>query len=113
MIRRPGRPCLPQSLDVHGHHGLRLGLSAPRTPRNPCSVGSRRACGPLPLKDGQAPPPPVARRRLTVHALDVALASPFRIAYDTVTHVANGLAVAETDGVRGFGEASPVAAITR
>lgn len=55
----------------------------------------------------------MARRpRLTVHALDVALASPFRIAYDTVTHVQNGLAVAEADGLKGFGEAAPVPTIT-
>jgi L-alanine-DL-glutamate epimerase-like enolase superfamily enzyme len=55
----------------------------------------------------------VARRpRLTVHALDVALAAPFRIAYDVVTHLRNGLAVAQADGLRGFGEAAPVPAIT-
>src|SRR5688572_22166510 len=52
------------------------------------------------------------RTRLSVHALDVPLASPFRIAYDVVTEVRNTLVVAEADGVRGFGEAAPVATIT-
>ena len=52
------------------------------------------------------------RTRLTVHALDVPLASPFRIAYDVVTEVRNGLVVAELDGVKGFGESAPVATIT-
>jgi L-alanine-DL-glutamate epimerase-like enolase superfamily enzyme len=52
------------------------------------------------------------RTRVAVHALDVPLASPFRIAYDVVTEVKNGLAVAEADGIRGFGESAPVATIT-
>lgn len=50
--------------------------------------------------------------RLTLCALDVALAWPFRIAYDVVTKVENALAVAEADGLRGFGEAAPVPTIT-
>src|ERR1043165_5482215 len=55
----------------------------------------------------------MARRpRLTVHALDVPLSSPFRIAYDVVTHIHNGLAVAESGEQRGFGEAAPVPTIT-
>ena len=52
------------------------------------------------------------RTRLSVHALGVPLAAPFRIAYDVTTDVRNGLAVAEAGGVKGFGEAAPVAAIT-
>jgi L-alanine-DL-glutamate epimerase-like enolase superfamily enzyme len=52
------------------------------------------------------------RTRLSVHALDVALASPFRIAYDVVTEVRNGLVIAEADGLKGFGESAPVATIT-
>lgn len=49
---------------------------------------------------------------LRLHALDVPLAEPFRIAYDVVTQVRNGLAVAEAGGVQGFGEAAPVKTIT-
>lgn len=49
---------------------------------------------------------------LRLHALDVALAEPFRIAYDVVTQVRNGLALAEADGLAGFGEAAPVKTIT-
>jgi L-alanine-DL-glutamate epimerase-like enolase superfamily enzyme len=52
------------------------------------------------------------RTRVALHALDVPLASPFRIAYDVVTEVRNGLVVAECDGVKGFGESAPVATIT-
>ncbi|MFA5944796.1 MAG: dipeptide epimerase [Candidatus Thermoplasmatota archaeon] len=52
------------------------------------------------------------RTSLSVHALDVPLASPFRIAYDVVTEVRNGLVIAQADGVRGFGESAPVATIT-
>jgi L-alanine-DL-glutamate epimerase-like enolase superfamily enzyme len=52
------------------------------------------------------------RTRLSVHALDVPLASPFRIAYDVVTKVQNGLVVAEASGMKGFGESAPVATIT-
>src|ERR1051326_4070517 len=47
------------------------------------------------------------RTRMAVHALDVPLSSPFRIAYDTVTHIHNGPASA-----RGCGEAPPVPTIT-
>ena len=49
---------------------------------------------------------------LRLDALDVPLAEPFRIAYDVVTQVTNGLATAEAGGVRGFGEAAPVRTIT-
>lgn len=49
---------------------------------------------------------------LRLHALDVPLAEPFRIAYDVVTRVSNGLAVAEAGGHTGFGEAAPVKTIT-
>jgi L-alanine-DL-glutamate epimerase-like enolase superfamily enzyme len=52
------------------------------------------------------------RTRLAVHALDVPLAAPFRIAYDVVTHITNGLAVAESGDLKGFGEAAPVPTIT-
>jgi len=52
------------------------------------------------------------RTRLSVHALDVPLSAPFRIAYDVVTHIHNGLAVAEDGEHRGFGEAAPVPTIT-
>jgi L-alanine-DL-glutamate epimerase-like enolase superfamily enzyme len=52
------------------------------------------------------------RTRLSVHALDVPLVSPFRIAYDVMTKVQNGLVVAEGAGLKGFGEAAPVATIT-
>jgi L-alanine-DL-glutamate epimerase-like enolase superfamily enzyme len=54
----------------------------------------------------------VPRTRLTLNALDVPLASPFRIAYDVVTDVKNGLAVAEFGDLTGFGEAAPVPTIT-
>ena len=49
---------------------------------------------------------------MAVHALDVPLSSPFRIAYDTVTHIHNGLAVATSGDLAGFGEAAPVPTIT-
>src|ERR1041385_2899664 len=52
------------------------------------------------------------RTRMAVHALDVPLSSPFRIAYDTVTHIHNGLAVATSGDLAGFGEAAPVPTIT-
>jgi L-alanine-DL-glutamate epimerase-like enolase superfamily enzyme len=52
------------------------------------------------------------RTRLSIHALDVPLASPFRIAYDVVTEVRNGLAVAQSGDLKGFGEAAPVPTIT-
>jgi L-alanine-DL-glutamate epimerase-like enolase superfamily enzyme len=54
----------------------------------------------------------VGKTTLTLRALDVPLVEPFRIAYDVVTAIQNGLAVAESDGLRGFGEAAPVASIT-
>lgn len=54
----------------------------------------------------------VRRTRLTLNALDVPLASPFRIAYDVVTEVRNGLAVAQAGDVVGFGEGAPVPTIT-
>jgi L-Ala-D/L-Glu epimerase len=54
----------------------------------------------------------VARPRLSLHALDVPLASPFRIAYDVVTEVHNGLAVAQAGELTGFGESAPVKTIT-
>lgn len=50
--------------------------------------------------------------RLRLHTLDVPLAAPFRIAYDVVTEVRNALAVAEADGLTGYGEAAPVKSIT-
>lgn len=52
------------------------------------------------------------RTRVSLHALDVPLASPFRIAYDVVTEVRNGLAVAQAGELTGFGESAPVATIT-
>lgn len=55
----------------------------------------------------------IARRTsLRLNALDVPLASPFRIAYDVVTEVKNGLAVAQSGDLTGFGEAAPVPTIT-
>jgi L-alanine-DL-glutamate epimerase-like enolase superfamily enzyme len=44
--------------------------------------------------------------------MDVALSAPFRIAYETVTHAANILAVATDGEVTGYGEGAPVPAIT-
>ncbi len=49
---------------------------------------------------------------MRLHALDVPLAEPFRIAYDVVTRVSNGLAVASAGKLAGFGEAAPVKTIT-
>lgn len=49
---------------------------------------------------------------LRLQALDVPLAEPFRIAYDVVTRVTNGLAVARSGEHVGFGEAAPVKTIT-
>jgi L-alanine-DL-glutamate epimerase-like enolase superfamily enzyme len=49
---------------------------------------------------------------LRLLALDVPLVEPFRIAYDVVTVIQNGLAVAASDGLLGFGEAAPIASIT-
>lgn len=54
----------------------------------------------------------MARTRLSLHALDVPLASPFRIAYDVVTEVKNGLVTASDGKITGFGESAPVATIT-
>lgn len=49
---------------------------------------------------------------LRLHAFDVPLESPFRIAYDTVTKVENTLCVAQAGATTGFGEAAPVKTIT-
>jgi L-Ala-D/L-Glu epimerase len=54
----------------------------------------------------------VAPTRLSLHALDVPLASPFRIAYDVVTEVHNALAVATDGTTTGHGEVAPVKTIT-
>lgn len=50
--------------------------------------------------------------RFTVDAYELPLATPFRIAYDTVTTSHNLLVRAEADGLIGHGEAGPVPTIT-
>ena len=50
--------------------------------------------------------------RFTVDAYELPLATPFRIAYDTVTTSHNLLVRAEADGLVGHGEAGPVPTIT-
>lgn len=90
--------------------GRSLANPSPRAPRNPCLAGARiRAFG---VKRRSSPSRCVARTRLSLHALDVPLASPFRIAYDVVTEVKNGLVVASDGELTGFGESAPVATIT-
>lgn len=48
----------------------------------------------------------------TVHPYDLRLESPFRIAYDTVTHARNVLLVVQGEQGPGFGEGAPVPTIT-
>jgi len=52
-------------------------------------------------------------RNLSVFKLDIALREPFTIAFKTYTHAHNCLVVLETsEGIRGYGEASPDKPIT-
>ena len=56
--------------------------------------------------------PDASPPRFAAHVYDLPLATPFRIAYDTVTMSSNLLVTAERGGLRGHGEAGPVPTIT-
>lgn len=60
----------------------------------------------------QAPPRSTRISHVEARSLDVPLRSPFRIAYETITHAKNVLVTASAADSTGFGEGSPVPAIT-
>lgn len=60
----------------------------------------------------EAAPSAETTARVEVRRLDVPLRSPFKIAYETITHARNALVTATADGQTGYGEGAPVPAIT-